>query len=339
MDNETWLLNELECQERPALFLKFKMIFVGIIGTLSALIGFLENILVFYTFISSRVLRHKNLLHLTCLSVCDIFICFSYIEIMSVQVFAEYFRYFPLLQLWHSYLKVAFATSHIAICSASFLIMAAAFERYLQIGTTLKLFIQLIFQFFCRHRGKIVIAAFLLAVLFRGSVYFEIQIYHLENCEGFASIGVRVSELAQNVYYDGIWRFLIRRIATVFLPFFVLSYCNAAIVVSLRRNNRKNTIKMLVILFLSATSSKLRDRVKVATRSLMMVVTCYLCSNIIDVFISAWEYLDSASLMQLEEFYSTATDVSSLLTTLAACLRLPIYLINDKVIRKEVMFI
>ncbi|VDN49421.1 unnamed protein product [Gongylonema pulchrum] len=67
-----------------------------------------------------------------------------------------------------------------------------------------------------------------------------------------------------------------------------------------------------------------------------MVVTCYLCSNIIDVFIAAWEYLDSASLMKLEEFYTIATDVSSLLTVLAASLRLPIYLVNDKIIRKEV---
>lgn len=67
-----------------------------------------------------------------------------------------------------------------------------------------------------------------------------------------------------------------------------------------------------------------------------MVVTCYLFSNIIDVFIAAWEYLDDASLLQLEEFYSIATDVSSLLTILAASLRFPIYLINDKLILREV---
>lgn len=69
-----------------------------------------------------------------------------------------------------------------------------------------------------------------------------------------------------------------------------------------------------------------------------MVVSCYLCSNIIDVFIAAWEYLDSASLMELEEFYTIVTDVSSLLTVLASSLRLPIYLINDTIIRNEVEF-
>lgn len=67
-----------------------------------------------------------------------------------------------------------------------------------------------------------------------------------------------------------------------------------------------------------------------------MVVTCYLFSNIIDVIIAAWEYLDDASLLQVEEFYSIATDVSSLLAILAASLRFPIYLINDKIILREV---
>uniref|UniRef100_A0A8R1TUE6 G-protein coupled receptors family 1 profile domain-containing protein n=1 Tax=Onchocerca volvulus TaxID=6282 RepID=A0A8R1TUE6_ONCVO len=251
MDNETILNDEQECEEHPPLSLDSKMVLVGVIGTIIAAIGFLENTLVFYTFVSSRALRNKNLLYLTCLSACDIFICFSYIEIMSIQI------------------------------------------------------------------------------------------YHLEECEGFASMGVEISELARNVYYDGIWRFWTRRIATVFLPFFVLLYCNAAIVVNLRKSNRENTVKMLVlycIFGISVVSCKLRNRVKAATRSLIMVVTCYLCSNIIDVIIAAWEYLDNASLLQLEEFYSLATDVSSLLTILAASLRFPIYLINDKIILREVRF-
>lgn len=70
------------------------MVLVGVIGTIIALIGFFENALVFYTFISSRALRNKNLLYLTCLSACDIFICFSYVEIMSIQVVFFFFPFF-----------------------------------------------------------------------------------------------------------------------------------------------------------------------------------------------------------------------------------------------------
>uniref|UniRef100_A0A0M3HKU4 G_PROTEIN_RECEP_F1_2 domain-containing protein n=1 Tax=Ascaris lumbricoides TaxID=6252 RepID=A0A0M3HKU4_ASCLU len=62
------------------------MVLVGCIGTTIALISFVENILVFYTFVYSKVLRRRNLLYLTCLSLCDIFVSVSYIGIMSMQL-------------------------------------------------------------------------------------------------------------------------------------------------------------------------------------------------------------------------------------------------------------
>lgn len=62
------------------------MILVGCIGTVIATISFFENVLLFYVFAHSRILRKRSLLYLTCLSVCDIFISISYIGIMSIQV-------------------------------------------------------------------------------------------------------------------------------------------------------------------------------------------------------------------------------------------------------------
>lgn len=72
---------------------------------------------------------------------------------------------------------------------------------------------------------------------------------------------------------------------------------------------------------------------------LIMVVTCYLIANIIDVFIASWEYIDGESLRNFGEFYTIATDTSSLLSVLSASLRLPIYIANDEVIRHEVIII
>uniref|UniRef100_A0A0M3IWC9 G_PROTEIN_RECEP_F1_2 domain-containing protein n=1 Tax=Ascaris lumbricoides TaxID=6252 RepID=A0A0M3IWC9_ASCLU len=113
------------------------MVLVGCIGTTIALISFVENILVFYTFVYSKVLRRRNLLYLTCLSLCDIFVSVSYIGIMSMQVYADYFRCFTLFELWHEYLRAVFTISHITLSTASFLIMAAAIERYLQVYSRL----------------------------------------------------------------------------------------------------------------------------------------------------------------------------------------------------------
>uniref|UniRef100_A0A0M3J1R0 G_PROTEIN_RECEP_F1_2 domain-containing protein n=1 Tax=Anisakis simplex TaxID=6269 RepID=A0A0M3J1R0_ANISI len=232
--------------------------------------------------------------------------------------------------LWHNYLRIAFTVSHITISIASFLIMAAAIERYLCRGISLLGYVS-------RHRTGIGVGAFLLGVLLRGTVFFEIQIYHVSECSGFASIGVELTKLSRNRYYDAIWRFWTRKTTTVFLPFFTLAYCNAAIVYNLQTIERNRVAKTLFLSIVYGMESfRFKSRLKSATRMLIMVVTCYLIANIIDVFIAAWEYIDGASLMEYGEFYTVATDIASFLSVLSAGLRLPIYVINDRVIRKEV---
>lgn len=73
---------------------------------------------------------------------------------------------------------------------------------------------------------------------------------------------------------------------------------------------------------------------------LIVVVTCYLLANVLDVIIAAWEYIDAVSLTQrYAEFYAIAADISSLLTVVAGALRLPIYTANDKTIKREVIFV
>lgn len=65
------------------------MLFVGCIGTVLALISLINNLILFYSFSSSRHVwtTHRNLTYLTGLSVCDILVSFLYIAIMSIQVF------------------------------------------------------------------------------------------------------------------------------------------------------------------------------------------------------------------------------------------------------------
>uniref|UniRef100_A0A914DWB1 G-protein coupled receptors family 1 profile domain-containing protein n=1 Tax=Acrobeloides nanus TaxID=290746 RepID=A0A914DWB1_9BILA len=152
-------------------------------------------------------------------------------------------------------------------------------------------------------------------------------------------MGVTLSQIAKNPYYDSIWRFWIRRMATIFFPFIILAYCNAAIVYSLNENGRDKMIKTL-ILFMTVGHSgdieNIKSRVRAATRMLIIIVSCYLCTNIVDVFIATWEYVDAASLSEMSGFYTVATDVSSLLSVTGAALRLPIYIANDDLIRREV---
>ncbi|CAJ0584433.1 unnamed protein product, partial [Mesorhabditis spiculigera] len=79
-----------------------------------------------------QLLRRRNLTYLMWISLCDIFVSLSYIAIMCVQVYADYFESWPLFVAWHNYLLYAFTISGITFCWSSFLLMAATIERYLQ---------------------------------------------------------------------------------------------------------------------------------------------------------------------------------------------------------------
>ncbi|CCD71161.1 G-protein coupled receptors family 1 profile domain-containing protein [Caenorhabditis elegans] len=327
---------EDECAYSPPIFLEWKMVFVGVIGLIVALISIVHNSLLFYTFSTSTVLRKRNLTYLMWISGCDVFISICYIAIMCVQVYTDYFVSFKLLVLWHDYLRTAFTVSHITLSAASFLLMAATVERYLQStadNRTLKLF-----QILATHRTYVVFCCFLASLIFRGTVFFEIEVVTQPNCTGFSSMGLAVVPMFGESM-DVVWRFFIRKIVTVFLPFAVLAYFNAAIVMNVRRTDRDQTVKALVLFITVGTRgevTRLRSRLRAVTRMLVMVVTGYLLANILDIIIAFWETINIQSLQELPSLYTVLSDISSFLPIAACALRLPIYTINDRQIRVEV---
>ncbi|KAK6049788.1 hypothetical protein COOONC_12707, partial [Cooperia oncophora] len=300
------------------------------------------------------------------ISGCDIFISISYIAIMCVQVYTDYFESFALFYLWHRYLRAAFTVSHITLSSSSFLLMAATIERYL-LSTSDRRAAELL-GLLSRHRATVVLLCFITGCIFRGTVFFEVAVVYNPRCTGFSSLGLASSRLFSNPLYDAIWKFWIRKIVTVFLPFTALAWFNTAIVLHVRRSDKDQTVKALVLYITVGTRCKfftkgsslihsestgsspgpfydfraevthLRSRLRAVTRMLVMVVCCYLAANIIDVVIAFWETIDIESLFANEGFYTVTTDISSFLPMLACALRLPIYAINDKQIKTEVGF-
>ncbi|WKY05923.1 hypothetical protein Q1695_006268 [Nippostrongylus brasiliensis] len=340
MQNSSAALNLIddvdECLYQPQIFLPWKMCFVGCLGMVTALISIVHNTLLFYTFNSSKVLRQRNLIYLMWISGCDIFVSMSYMAIMCVQVYTDYFESFTLFYLWHRYLRVAFTVSHITLSSSSFLLMAATIERYLQSTTDSRA--EELFRFLSRSRAYVVLFCFLASCIFRGTVFFEVAVVYNPRCTGFSSMGLASSRLFSNPVYDAIWKFWVRKIVTVFLPFAALASFNAAIVFNVRRSDRDQTVKALVLFTTVGTRAevtRLRSRLRAVTRMLVMVVCCYLAANIIDVVVAFWETIDIDSLFANEGIYTVTTDISSFLPILACALRLPIYAINDKQIKKE----
>uniref|UniRef100_A0A183EIC1 G_PROTEIN_RECEP_F1_2 domain-containing protein n=1 Tax=Gongylonema pulchrum TaxID=637853 RepID=A0A183EIC1_9BILA len=157
------------------------------------------------------------------------------------------------------------------------------------------------------------------------------QIKQNVDCSGtLAEYTLELSATALNPTYNVLWRFWFRNIITILLPFFLLAFLNAQIVIVLQRNQHAAAPvdQQSIIQF--------KGRVRAATRTLVFVVFTYLLSNVLNVIITIWEYIDIETLMtDYIGLYIFCADLVSLLTTLAGSLRLSIYAMCQPQLRRE----
>ncbi|EPB74324.1 hypothetical protein ANCCEY_06597 [Ancylostoma ceylanicum] len=125
-----------------------------------------------------------------------------------------------------------------------------------------------------------------------------------------------------------------RNLATIIAPFFILAYFNIRIVKALTKHTKMTVCQLAGNALVEKAKRKATARA--ATRTLVMVVCCYLISNIISVALTIWEHLDRDTLMEYVNFYAIAIDLVSLLTTSACACRLPIYLTCQPSLRREI---
>ncbi|KAH7691205.1 Protein R11F4.2 a, partial [Aphelenchoides avenae] len=182
---------------------------------------------------------------------------------------------------------------------------------------------------FRRHRGLLAFLMLLLATALRGTIVFEVQVVKNGNCTGLTEYEPSLTPLVTTWFYGTVFRFYIRNITTVFIPFFLLAYLNFRIVNILSKQNRA------AAMFRFAGCSEHKRKVRSATRLLVLIVCSYLTANVLNVFITAWEYVDFDSTQTEEAFqiYETLTDVISMLYILACATRLLVYLSSNQEIR------
>ncbi|CAJ0939413.1 unnamed protein product, partial [Mesorhabditis belari] len=148
-----------------------------------------------------------------------------------------------------------------------------------------------------------------------------------------------------NSHWDTM-RFWSRKIFTVLVPFISLIYCNARIVIQLREKHeetREQSMKKRSLRGALLTTGSIRKHynekkgVRVATRTLLLVVGCYLISNLISTIVNFWLFFDPVTLESNYYLYLVISDFSTLLTICGCACRLPIYCVADKRIRKALM--
>uniref|UniRef100_A0A914DXX5 G-protein coupled receptors family 1 profile domain-containing protein n=1 Tax=Acrobeloides nanus TaxID=290746 RepID=A0A914DXX5_9BILA len=327
----------------------FRVLLVGFVGSGVAVTSILENLVIFYVFSTSRKLRRQNYANPVLLALFDIIVSVCYIFMASMQVIAYRYEILPLIIAWVYYLRVLYCLQHFALSVSNFLLVVASIERYLANGISYcqkKLLV-----FMVSNKIFVFIIILIMAAILKVTLYFETDLLILEHCPMLDSI---VPIWIENSTCLVTLRLVIRKCFTIFLPFFILAYCNLNIVLNLKKKSKD-------LLSKRATSFRRQNQnrgsvkkaqrtgsikrvytekrgVRVATRTLVMVVGCYLISNFMTTIINIWEYFDKQTL-RYEHYYEylIASDIAYLLTIVGCALRLPIYVVNDHRIRKAIL--
>ncbi|WKY10192.1 hypothetical protein Q1695_002496 [Nippostrongylus brasiliensis] len=306
-------------------YLYERFILVAIVGTTVAVVNIIENVFLCFMLFSRKSYRSSHCLYLALLAFFDIFIAGAYIPLMSLNLVVDYWRSVVLLRAWFTYMIPMITVSHIAMTASSFLMVAASFERYC---VTVHPHVT---KFLNRNRNRIAAASVFLGVATKCTHPFEFEITYVPECLGtMGEYRLDLSPLAMDEIYNAYWRIWFRSVFTILVPFFLLAFMNIRIVLVIQRSEFQ---------FLSAqklSDAKRKSRVRAATRTLVFVVATYLLSNILNVIITIWEYIDYESItVTFNTFYTFAVDVVSLLTIFAGALRLPIYVCCQSELRKE----
>ncbi|WKY08144.1 hypothetical protein Q1695_007552 [Nippostrongylus brasiliensis] len=315
--------------EQPPLT-NFRFWLVAVFGTSVSFVSIVNNIILFYVFMTRKHHRSNHNMYLLLLAFFDIFVSTAYIFLMSVNVLIDYLVSTWLMQLWFMYMVPMITISHVAMTSSSFLIVCASFERYcITVNSSFLPFAQ-------NNRKLIAGLAILLGVISKGSMCLEFELIDVPECEGLITqTQMRYPDFVFGTPYNIVWRFWYRNFVTIFAPFFILAYFNIRIVKALTRHTKMTVCQLAGNALVEQAKRKATARA--ATRTLVMVVCCYLISNIISVALTIWEHLDKKSLTdEYLNMYAVLVDLVSLLTTSACACRLPIYLTCQAPLRQEV---
>lgn len=190
----------------------------------------------------------------------------------------DYFESQLLANVWWACLRPMLALCHVAISASALLLTAATFERFLLISRIRS-------HFSTKFRLIVSSIALCFALAAKGPMYFELEVLPNENCTGVTAMIPVQTEWSYEEPYKTVYKFWFRSVVSTFFPFFLSFYFNIRIV---SRLHQQHTAARL---FRFATSEH-RKNIRSATRMLVLVAACYLACNVLNVIVTAWEFID-----------------------------------------------
>ncbi|VDO99534.1 unnamed protein product [Heligmosomoides polygyrus] len=125
--------------------------------------------------------------------------------------------------------------------------------------------------------------------------------------------------------------------AAIFAPFFTLIFLNGGIVMMLRKQNVQQLRSLITELTMGHDVMKIRRRnLRSATNTLIVIISAYLISNLLNVYLTITEYFDADFLhVHHPDFFRLASDFASVLTVFGNAIRCPAHFLSSSEIRQQ----
>uniref|UniRef100_A0A8R1DQI8 G_PROTEIN_RECEP_F1_2 domain-containing protein n=3 Tax=Caenorhabditis japonica TaxID=281687 RepID=A0A8R1DQI8_CAEJA len=183
-------------------------------------------------------MRNPNNLFLTALAVFDSCLLVTAFFIYAMEYIIEYTAAFDLYVAWLTYLRFAFALSHISQTGSVYITVAVTIERYLAVCHPKRS------KRMCGPGGAAwtILGVTTFSVVFNCTKFFELQVTVNPNCpdgNNWQSYILLPSALASNPLYQQVYSLWVTNFVMVFFPFLTLLLFNAIIAYTIRQSLEK----------------------------------------------------------------------------------------------------
>ncbi|VDK18473.1 unnamed protein product [Anisakis simplex] len=291
----------------------------------------------------------SHLYYVLVLAILDLIVSLCYIPVIGVDYLKDRLQSMELARLWWAYFGYLLTITHVAMSASCFILVFVSIERYL---LTVRNGARLTMA--RRNRRALCALALVLALLMKAPMVTELELRFEPACVGTVSeYVVDLSAKCATLWYGTVYRFWMRHLVTVVVPFILIICFNLMIVGAIKAQIRseRNCARLtgavqlrnerivssgfgrgygsLLRLIWSVFDCALMERVRSATWTMVLLCFTYVLSNAANVFVTFWEFIDYDTLIQQYfSFYMTCTDLASMLAVLTCMLRLPTYLVS-----------
>lgn len=324
---------EVYCGLDPHDWLEAKFYLISIVGTLIGCFGLFGNITT-ALILTRPTMRSPNNLFLTALAVFDTCLIVTAFFIYGMEYIIEYTAAFDLYVAWLTYLRFAFALSHISQTGSVYITVSVTIERYLAVCYPRSS------KRYCTTHGSAVsiLCVTCFAVLFNSTKFFELQVIRNTQCPGsnFQSYILLPSELAMSPIYGQFYALWLTNIVMVFLPFLTLLVFNSIIAYTIRKSMRRMKWSERI-----SRHSELKCKSREATIVLIIIVCIFLVCNFWGFVLTLLEQIiDSQTLRgDYYMFYTFSREAINFLAIINSSINFVIYCIFGKDFRKELIII